>query len=165
MLCIGKCVGGVGEEVAVNVIGAPSLAFFNTFNLRHIKIVSSHVNSFISVSVASCTHKTQRANSVSLLETGGQFGQCGFERWYPVLVTALLVRGFRIFYYIVQWAKSAWNSHCSVLESQHGKWVTWLLKLQGVCSKMGNTLWRNEQWAVEDTQGPRRHVPGVCPSE
>lgn len=84
-LCIVKRLGGVGEEVAVNAIGASFLAFFNTFNLRYIEIVSSHVNSFIRVSVASCIHKMHRASSVSLLETGGQLGQRRFEGRYPLL--------------------------------------------------------------------------------
>lgn len=74
-----KCLPGVGEKFAVNVIGAPFLAFFNTFNLRYIEVDSSHINSFINVSVASCTNKMHRANSDSLLEGDQLFEMCSFE--------------------------------------------------------------------------------------
>ena len=65
VLCIEEGFRGIREKLAVNVVGAPFLAFFSTFHLRHIEIDSSHINSFINASVASCPNKTHTANSVS----------------------------------------------------------------------------------------------------
>lgn len=59
VLCTVKRLRGIGEKFAVNVIGAPPLAFFNTFNLGYINVDSSQIKSFINVSVASCPNKTQ----------------------------------------------------------------------------------------------------------
>lgn len=63
--CTEEGLRGICEKWAVNAIGAPCLAFFNTAYLRYIEIDSSHINSFINVSVASCPNKTHRANSIS----------------------------------------------------------------------------------------------------
>lgn len=83
MLRTGECLRGVCEKLAVNAISAPFLAFFNTINLRYIKIDSSHINSFINVLVASCTNKTVgQIQSVSLPEVHHQFEQDSFEGQY-----------------------------------------------------------------------------------
>ena len=62
VLCIEEGFCGKCEKLAVNVVGAPFLAFFSTFHLRYIEIDSSHINSFINALVASCPNKTHRTN-------------------------------------------------------------------------------------------------------
>lgn len=89
---------GVCEKLAVNAIGALFLAFFRTFNLRDIKIDSSHINAFMNVSDASCTKKMHRANSVSfLLEVHHQLGRVVLKDNNLFFTAAVLVRGFNFF--------------------------------------------------------------------
>ena len=65
VLCTEEGFRGICEELAVNVVGAPFLAFFGTSHLRYIEIDSSHIDSFINALVASCPNKTHRTNSIS----------------------------------------------------------------------------------------------------
>ena len=65
VLCTEEGFRGICEELAVNVVGAPFLAFFGTSHLRCIEIDSSHIDSFINASVASCPNKTHGTNSTS----------------------------------------------------------------------------------------------------
>lgn len=82
----------------MNAVGALFLAFFNTFYLRDIKINSSHINSFMNVSVTSCTNKMHRENSVSFLpEVYHQLGRVVLKDSILFFTTALLIRGFGIF--------------------------------------------------------------------
>ena len=97
VLYVVKCFSGICEKLAVNAIGALFLAFFNTFYLRDIKIDSSHINSFMNVSVASCTSKMHRANSVSFPSRTRSSIRIVLKNDILFFTTAFLVRGFRIF--------------------------------------------------------------------
>lgn len=48
-----KCICSICEKLAVNIVCAKFLAFFNTVGLRYLEVGPSHIKSFICVLVAS----------------------------------------------------------------------------------------------------------------
>lgn len=120
--CIVKCGHGICEKIAVNAIGALLLAFFNTSNMRYIEIDSSHINSFINISVASCTNKMHGAKPVSFPSRNRSSIWAVWFWNILVFTTDLLTRGFRIFTTSLNYQTLLEiNTSLYVLEHSHGK--------------------------------------------